>query len=110
MSKFVYTPKQIEELQINLIALLYYIKNIDSNNLPICFHFCKIIINNIDICRQNNYQNIEELSILIQKDWKSAMEIHTGLMNYYIPNSVIVNQTISNQIKKIDNLISFDKY
>ena len=62
------------------------------------------------MCRDNNYEDIDELSKLIKTDWKSALEPHTGLSNYYIPSSIFqiqksMNAAISDQIFVITKLI-----
>lgn len=111
MNKTPYAPNQIEMIQLNMIALLDYIKRIDKNSLPRAFEFCEIIIKNIDICREDDYKDIDELSKLIREDWKCAMESHSGLPEYYIQNKIFriqssVNEAISKQIVVIDKLIS----
>lgn len=110
MRKNIYTAKEIEKIQLNMIALLYYVKIHDKLNLPMCFQFCERIVKNIDICRDNKYENISELSMLIRSDWNSVMEPHVGLSNYYIPNSIFqiqkaMNTTIAEQILVLGRLI-----
>lgn len=107
MAEQIYTPQKIEELQMQLLALVSYVKRHDKQTLPRCVSFCETIIRNIDICRANGYVDIEELSALIRQDWNSAMEIHTGLPEYYIPNDVFavqqsMNAAISAQIRAIE--------
>ena len=65
---------------------------------------------NIDICRNANYGDIEELSAYIRQDWKSAMESHCGLPEYYIVHEDFrvqysMNSAISEQIKAIGQRI-----
>ncbi|WP_322459363.1 hypothetical protein, partial [Clostridium perfringens] len=107
----VFTTKQIETIQLNIIALLCYIKRHDEGALPRCFKFCEIIVKNIDICRNNGYSDIDELSEYIRQDWNSAMEIHTGLPEYYIPNcnfeiQKAINEAIKRQIMFIEEYLN----
>ena len=110
MKKNIYTAEQIEKIQLNMIALLYYIKKHSTSNLPRCFKFCETIIKNIDICRENKYEDINELSMLVREDWNSAMEVHTGLPEYYMPNNSFeiqkaMNIVIHEQILVVGKLI-----
>lgn len=101
MSKNVFTPKQIETIQLNIMALMCYIKRHDKGALPRCFEFCETIVKNIDICRNNGYSDIDELAEYIRQNWNSAIEIHTGLPEYYISNCNFEIQKAINEAIKI---------
>ena len=110
MSNNAYTSQQIEKIQISLISLLDFVKKYDKTPLPRALQFCEIIVRNIDICRENEYADIVELSELIQQDWSSAMHVHTGLPEYYIDEDVYqarvsINNTLHEHILEIDKQV-----
>ena len=110
MENHTFTPEEIERIQLNLMALLFYVKTHDKRNLPHCFRICERIIRNIDICRSECYSDIDELSRLIKEDWHASMEVHAGLPAYYIPNEarevmISMNRAVSRQIADIAEFI-----
>ena len=111
MEKQIFTPEEIEFIQLNVIGLLFYVKMHDKRDLPHCFRRCEIIVKNIDICRSGCYSNIEKLTQLIKEDWCSASGAHTGLSEYYIPNEEFeiqknMNSAISRKISVIEKHIN----
>lgn len=78
-----YTFDELEMIQKSAKNILSYALEYDKNTLPRCFEFIRVIINNIDICKDDEYKSANELSILIRQDWGSCMEIHTGLPEYH---------------------------
>ena len=105
-----YVPEEVEQIQMALLALVCYAKRHDSRELPHCFQFCNRIVRNIDICRANQYEGLDELSELIQREWRCAMENHAGLPEYYIPNSDFKVQSsmahaMGRQVSAVDHLI-----
>lgn len=110
MKKNYYTPQQIEKIQLNILALLYYVKMHDKSQLPGCFQSLERIVKNIDVCRNNNYDDIDELSNLISSDWKSAMIPRVGLCDYFIydNNAEIresMNTALCDQISVLNKLM-----
>ena len=89
MQQMVYTPEELERIQMGVMALLCYAKRHDRRELPRCFLFCRTIVKNIDLCREGGHtpENRAELSQCIREDWKCAMEAHAGLSEYYLPDT-----------------------
>ena len=111
MAEHAFTPEEIEIIQLNLIGLLFYVKIHDKRDLPYCFRHCERIVKNIDVCRSECYADIEELTMLIKKDWRSACGAHNSLLDYCIPNAEMeiqknINLAISRQISVIERHIS----
>ena len=109
--KKVYTCEELLCIQRQLENFIHFVKKYDSKPLPRCFHFCHLIIKNIGICEKNAWDGIEELSEYILQDWEAAMEIHTGLPEYYILGETNLetqklNEEIQTYILNVDKLIS----
>ena len=85
----VYTPEELERIQMGLLALLCYAKRHDRRELPRCFLFCCTMVKNIDRCREGGHtpEDRAELSQCIREDWKCAMEARAGLPEYYLPDT-----------------------
>lgn len=108
--KYGFSVEELSKLYIMFNNFVKYVKENDKRKLPRCFDYCNTIIHNIEICKSNNWDDIEELSLYINQDWNSAMEIHTGLPEYYIPNEVFqiqkrTNKIIGNYIVEIGKII-----
>ena len=106
----VYSPEELEQIQMALLGLLYYTRQHDQRELPRCFLFCRTMAKNIDICRETGYVNRAELSELLREDWRAAMERHSGLPEYYIPDDrvevrISMARAIERQIDWVDRLI-----
>ena len=84
MQQLVYTPEELERIQMGVLALLCYAKRHDRRELPRCFLFCRTIVKNIDLCREGGHtpEDRAELSQCIREDWKCAMEARAGLPEY----------------------------
>ena len=111
MKKQTFTPEQLETIQLNVIALLCYVKKHEGRTLPHCFGFCERIVRNIDISRDGCYAEREELTKLIKDNWRGACRFRAGLPEYYIPNDeleirVSMNRAISKQISEIEKHIN----
>ena len=52
MQQMVYTPEELERIQMGVLALLCYAKRHDRRELPRCFLFCRTMVKNIDLCRE----------------------------------------------------------
>jgi len=107
---YIFTPEELENIQLKIMALLYYVKKYDKRKLPHCFGFCERIVRNIDISRAACYSGIDELTQLIIDDWKSACGAPVGLYDYYIPSDdaeirKAMNRALSSQISDIDKCI-----
>ena len=89
MQQMVYTPEELERIQMGVLALLCYAKRHDRRELPRCFLFCRTIVKNIDLCREGGHtpEDRAELSQWIREDWKCAMEARAGLPEYYLPDA-----------------------
>lgn len=81
-----YTKEELDKIQSCAKKILNFVVEDDNRRLPRAFDFLKIIIRNIDICREDQYKTAYELTPLIQQDWKSCMNNHVGLMEYYFPD------------------------
>ncbi|MEG0452886.1 MAG: hypothetical protein RR558_07470, partial [Coprobacillus sp.] len=65
------------------------------------------IVKNIDICKNDNYADINSLSKYIIQDWKSATSPRIGLQEYYISNDSFETQKeINNQINQFIQTIN----
>ena len=111
MKERTFTPEQLEIIQLNVMALLTYVKTHDSRVLPQCFRPCERIVKNINICRSSCYSEIEELTQLIREDWRIASHVRTGLSEYCIPNAemaiqINMNTAISKHILVIEEQIN----
>ena len=109
--KKVYSIVELECIRKHMEEFVEFAGKNDANTLPRCFHFCNLIIKNINICEKNDWDSIEELSEYVFDDWCSAMEIHAGLPEYYIlgnTNSETqrINKEIEDYIMGLDKLIS----
>ena len=111
MKNQAFTPEQLETIQLNVIALLCYVKKHDGRELPHWFSHCERIVRNIDISRDAGYTERHELTELIKGDWRSACHFRAGLPDYYLPNDTVevrtsMNRAISKQISKIEEHIN----
>ena len=112
MQQLVYTPEELERIQMGVLALLCYAKRHDWRELPRCFLFCRTMVKNIDRCREGGHtpEDRAELSQCIREDWKCAMEARAGLPEYYLPDTRLevqrgMAQAIGWQIDTVDRLI-----
>ena len=55
MQQLVYTPEELERIQMGVLALLCYAKRHDRRELPRCFLFCRTMVKNIDRCREGGH-------------------------------------------------------
>ena len=100
MQQMVYTPEELERIQMGVLALLCYAKRHDRRELPRCFLFCRTMVKNIDLCREGGHtpEDRAELSQCIREDWKCAMEAHAGLPEYYLPDARLEVQRSSHRL------------
>lgn len=108
---FITISHELHCLQAYVRQLITIAEQNDSRPIPHCFQFCRTIDHNITICIQNHYADIDILMEYIQADWKSAMNVHTGLPEYYIQDEKDNKQKRKNQkiealIHKIDQIIA----
>lgn len=106
-----YSIEELECIRQQMEKFIFFVKEHNQKPLPRCFHFCNLIIKNIDISEANAWDGREELSEYISQDWKAAMEIHAGLPEYYILcktnfETKKINKEIYDYIVKLDKLIS----
>lgn len=113
MGASIYTAEELEKLQLALFGLLCYARRHDRRELPPCFGACERIVRNIDLCRSGGYTELDraELSQLIREDWRSAMELHSGLPEYYIPEERMeiqrsMNHALHRQVEVVDRLVA----
>ena len=107
----VFTPEQLETIQLNVLALMCYAKKHDANTPPHWFRHCERIVGNIDISRDGGYAESSELTELIKSDWRSACHFRAGLPEYYIPNDEpeirkSVNIAFHKQVASIEEYIN----
>lgn len=83
----IYTKEQIEDIEKAVHTLWSYADQHKRAPLSRCYQCCEIILKNIKICRDDNWNSIEELSKYIKEDWGEAIKRHVGQYsdNFYIP-------------------------
>ncbi len=97
-----YPTEQLEAIKMHLLELVKFVQEQDKRDLPRCFEYCKLILKNIDICINSEYEGIEELTEVIQRDWKNVLENHSGLAEYYIPNeNFVVQKSLNEQLAQL---------
>ena len=111
MENAVFSPEQLETIQLKIIALICYARKHDSRPLPNYFRTCERIVRNIDISRADRYAERHELTRLIKDDWRSACHFRAGLPEYYIPSDDLeirksMNTALSKQIAEIEGYIT----
>lgn len=79
----IYTKDQIEQIEKAIFALWSYANQHKKKPLSRCYQFCETILKNIKICRDDNWQEIGELSKYIKEDWDEAEKLHMGQYNAY---------------------------
>lgn len=106
----IYTIDQIIEIEKAVYMLLKYAEEKKKAPLSRCYRSCEIILKNISICREDNWNDIDVLSKYIKEDWDEASKLHCGryecdffLHEYDLGGNV--NGKIDKYIGKVDECI-----
>lgn len=74
----IFSKQQIEDVEKAVQSLWAYANLHKRTPLTRCYRCCEIILKNIKICRDDNWNDIEELSKYIKEDWDEATKLHVG--------------------------------
>lgn len=101
VTMIIYTQSQIKDIEKAVFELLSYADQHKKTRLSRCYKFCKTILNNIKICRDCNWNAIEELSKYIKEDWDEAIKLHVGqYSNSFYLDEYDYNSEINNEIDR----------
>lgn len=74
----VFSKTQIENIEKAVYTLWSYGEQHRKTKFSRCYQFCETILRNIRICRDYNWNDIEQLSKYIKEDWDEATKLHVG--------------------------------
>jgi len=104
---------RLQELHNNISELINLISSESLGDLPRFYSYLSIMKNNIEICINSDYRDMEELRELLKEDWNSCFNLHCGIPDWYIKRDIFeeqlkMNQILKNKTENIDKLMHFN--
>ncbi|MDD6651310.1 MAG: hypothetical protein PUE49_03825 [Eggerthellales bacterium] len=105
-----FTKERLDQIESKMLEFMHFVADRNGGGLPSCFQPCGRILNNIQICKEHDYANMEELTYVVQSDWYATQDPLRGLNSFTVPcdslqERVEFNNTYANYIKDLEVLI-----